>query len=878
MLISTTVSRLRPLQTHPGRADMASAIAVPSSLRLRRPLQVRAFRFGLWSSYLDSANDRELKRRYRELRHKYADIIGTKPTTHGHPVAGDPRCKFMRDMTPPGWISRWVDHDKIARRRRAPSRSPDAGPEIEDFLLHDLFISPIFRKSRPDGEYQNEVKTKHKPPNQKNHVNSSASQSTVQNKANNTEDDEYVIDPISNRKVSKRQQAPVEEDVTPLTGTPNTDGPHFAQPSVPNVEQDRQPVYSNGKPPASELDKYAENNFDDWPTTPRPESTERPIVHVAPSKIYRFDGPGISTLKNEEYSLNHLPLDDPMDEFETPSEKTEKQNGGLHKPGSQKPTQLGSKSQGNPEPDQFVDELKSYGPYMYNENSPARPESVDKGDLDRYLHYPPDDSKPTAEPLTPYDDLHEYVPTSTDIAKNQGQLFQQYGGLDKYKAFRSRYYAAHEQRNATMETSNANDARSHEIDAEDITYSNRTIPKMKLPAGYIFSNDSSSHTRTETSPRDDNGLYGKPDENAFEDVQQSSSSPAALEDADNVKKRHPEEPEKTILQRAEDATRNISRLKPSVIRRGSAMKGSRSFGADLYSKEAQGLETSFAEECGGRHTMPLYTRSYGSEPSQVTPESRHAVKKEEREAPDNSAESYYHRDPEIDGIPSPEPNKSQDQKVAQPDEPNVYKVLAYDPVSQTINIAETTSVVPDLASPVSPTEVLLRLSNPTKFLPHFAPLQEEGFEIVSGGGHMLVFRQVRPAKVASHDGTPYVNPIDMMGRSSAVPNAAAFVSPTGFVNYDIPRVEEELAEPSTEPNVNTRRTRSEGAASSGKTSSFGDGKKRSEKSRTSRMNLGERVIVGGAWVAGISYALGVVIEYFHTGGTDGKGPTGFSPS
>jgi hypothetical protein len=44
-----------------------------------------------------------------------------------------------------------------------------------------------------------------------------------------------------------------------------------------------------------------------------------------------------------------------------------------------------------------------------------------------------------------------------------------------------------------------------------------------------------------------------------------------------------------------------------------------------------------------------------------------------------------------------------------------------------------------------------------------------------------------------------------------------------------------------------------------------------------RMNAGKRVLIGGAWVAGISYALGVVGEYFTTGGVDGKGPTGFSP-
>ncbi|KAJ8124092.1 hypothetical protein O1611_g9441 [Lasiodiplodia mahajangana] len=189
---------------------------------------------------------------------------------------------------------------------------------------------------------------------------------------------------------------------------------------------------------------------------------------------------------------------------------------------------------------------------------------------------------------------------------------------------------------------------------------------------------------------------------------------------------------------------------------------------------------------------------------------------------------------------------------------------------QAINTAETSSVVPDLASPLSPSEVLLRLSNPTKFFPHFAPLQAEGFEIVSGGGDVLVFRQVRPAKPIAQGGATHVNPIDLMGRSTAVPNAAAFVSPTGFVNYDMPRVEEEPVERAYSPSRSVRR---EEPVFSGQKSSSGD-----QKGKRTRMNVGKRVVIGGVWVAGLSYALGVVTEYFATGGTDGMGPTGFSPA
>jgi hypothetical protein len=78
----------------------------------------------------------------------------------------------------------------------------------------------------------------------------------------------------------------------------------------------------------------------------------------------------------------------------------------------------------------------------------------------------------------------------------------------------------------------------------------------------------------------------------------------------------------------------------------------------------------------------------------------------------------------------------------------LYKILVYDPTMQCIETAETTSIVPDSAAPLTPAEVLLRISNPAKFFSHFAPLQAQGFEIVAGSGDVLIFRKVRDAVVA----------------------------------------------------------------------------------------------------------------------------------
>ncbi|KAK4640927.1 hypothetical protein QC761_608030 [Podospora bellae-mahoneyi] len=160
-----------------------------------------------------------------------------------------------------------------------------------------------------------------------------------------------------------------------------------------------------------------------------------------------------------------------------------------------------------------------------------------------------------------------------------------------------------------------------------------------------------------------------------------------------------------------------------------------------------------------------------------------------------------------DGKETPKPKKSKrltgqtETTPANLSEPVLYKILAYDPVMQAIDVAETTSVVPDSATPLSPAEVLLRISNPARFFPHFAPLQAQGFEIVSGSGDVLIFRKVREPVVAKEEQvastktvpasspTSPVNPIDMTG-GGLVPeyNVAAgrFASPTGFVNYDLP--------------------------------------------------------------------------------------------
>ncbi|KAF7914542.1 uncharacterized protein EAF01_000948 [Botrytis porri] len=281
---------------------------------------------------------------------------------------------------------------------------------------------------------------------------------------------------------------------------------------------------------------------------------------------------------------------------------------------------------------------------------------------------------------------------------------------------------------------------------------------------------------------------------------------------------------------------------------------------DPYSKVPQGLETSFKEECAnqGEGDFSVYVSSYGK-PRKQSGKDKDLVREIRGIYEDTYGKigSQHRQIPASDAPATSSPG----EKPASGPEPTTYKVLAYDSTMQSINIAETTSIVTDTASALTPAEVLLRLSNPAKFFPHFQPLQAEGYEIVSGSGDVLVFRKVRSARRLSSQAdlkNNTINPIDGM----QVPTAR-FASPTGFVNHDLP----ESAEPPFKSNIDVRR---EEPVFSGKSSWKDHSEVKSKKPGKAK-----RVLLGGAIVGSGCYAIGVVTEFFRTGGVDGKGPQGF---
>ncbi|KAI1122152.1 hypothetical protein F5Y10DRAFT_254740 [Nemania abortiva] len=830
MLTSRTVPRSQPLQA---RTSTGTAL-----VRFCHPTQIRTFRFGLWSSYLDPAYHRELRRRHRDLKHKYDSINRRLPWCDYEHASKESRFALKRAMLRL-W---WLNQDGLVGQKPSTPRSPHEPWHID----YDQFSKPPGRQAPPDTKPQHDMQARAEHLRTNDGTKQPKSQEAVSGETSSTVEKDYVIDPITNRRVPKRDQRPPEIGLDPLTRTFKTYRSQFAAFTPPALESERPEVLGD-KPSASELDKYAKSNFDDWPAT-----STRASVDPADSSSHTESISHIldnSKLKNEEYALNHLPLEDPIEDygnvhecqtaapderFKKPSDTSEHHN--VHDrvvPPS--PTHADLSHHAASRSDQLQSELRDYGPYMHDEDSPTDVESQDSQDLEQYRYRHRLEPEQSTETSTDYNDLHKYEPATFEDFEKKDQLFEQYGDLEKYKVFRLQ----HLDTPAPLEQDTvAEGLKEYEAKEQD--------------AG---------------APNTDSTHYHHTPLKVHQNIATDQNATA----------KYPENPPSATNSEALQSTlhqpREVPRLEPALNRLASATKNNtldRTFGADLFSKEPQGLETSFSEECGGKHTMPLYKTIYGSEPGQVSSASKPIAEGKAQELPERSSDLYYDRDPEIDGILQPESaDPAQPQKATQPGEPTVYKILAYDPTMQTISIAETSSVVPDLASPLSPSEVLLRLSNPTKFFPHFAPLQAEGFEIASGSGDVLVFRQVRPAKPIVQGGAAHVNPIDLMGRSTAVPNAAAFVSPTGFVNYDMPRIEDE---PAKRADQGIRSIRREEPVFSGQKSPPNH-----QKSKKPKMKAGKRVIIGGVWVAGLSYALGVVTEYFATGGTDGKGPTGFSP-
>ncbi|KLU85669.1 hypothetical protein MAPG_04691 [Magnaporthiopsis poae ATCC 64411] len=515
-------------------------------------------------------------------------------------------------------------------------------------------------------------------------------------------------------------------------------------------------------------------------------------------------------------------------------------------------------------------ELSQYGAFKYNEpdgKPPTAQEPSEYTDLNLYgkaVRYQEPDGKPpsSADENRSYDDLNEYGPVRhlepdgkplDALASDPAASPEPYTDLGKYEAgvrYQEPDGTAPRPADTVAVSLGELDAIQQQTDLpaySEPTDAEREAAELdRLRASEVRDAAAARalHGATSEAPRQD------PSGNS---AQSPSSSPGSGD--------------------AEAEAANSKAPTPSVSPspRGplqSRLTGSQRIHAvlDPFSRTPQGLETSYADECGGVPTWPTFVRTYG--------------------------------DPTVTGLgnraAAVTPVKPPAASVIQ--QPTVYRILAYDPATQTVTTAETTSSAPDSSAAIPPTEALLKLSRPAQFFPYFPRLQQEGFEIVSGSSDILIFRKIQAsltsntptseetktqaAADAFADALPSVNPIDMTGSQPFLwePASAKFASPTGYVHYEPEPVIDCRPPPPPPPHhVSQQQQRKPAGGNHGSFSSTAPGARAADEHNQRRQpaRLAKRMAIGATWIAGVSYGIGVVSEYFKSGGTDGKGPTRF---
>lgn len=890
--------RARSLRTnHAATAATAHRVLGASAVvTLRQCQQARDFRFGSWFSHIDSEVQEEVKRHQRAFKQKYADQLSRRLNWDKHPLTDDARHAVKRMMA-----SYWLSHEarpcgrhdnaSAAKQRTADNKDGvRPGQNIED-VERGAMEHLMFGKGQDGATRGQNLKRKRGKKNKHNSVHHTSHETP--------EPDDYFIDPVTNRKVAKHSapkspdgmsykaySAPVYDNLLDYVtrnmpakarglGLKHYDMHKYkpvvvdAQASSERTQQldsnlenskpvaDKEPVqFEDLKPPYEDLQKYnsavvdeivarfesdkpvdpegkedAETENNDLDNT-RSESsvdtsikwTEDPPIHEDVNR-YRLS-------KHDEPDGRPL---SPMDEGAAGELTKGQATVELHD--SEQPVQWNAPDGLPPtaaeKPGMEYTDLDQYEPVMYQEpdgHPPGPRDSTKEGleEMDAVRDYENGDrlasegldraDEPSAEVLRrlrkSQEAIGEYKESERrQMLEQQMNRYQTASDATDHEASLAIKFARARAANAESERQlTGNYARDfpEEFDKSWTETLSKTSPETAQP------NDDFMF-ETQNMDGGLEGAFGRP-------------SPARIQPA---------------LDRHLEDQPHMTKTSQTVDNQ------------DSGSSATQGLDTAHGDEPIDTPTSSAFTKHHGDVPAASADQKREA-----------SYPETVHQDAT--------------------NEPTLYKILAYDPTMQKIEVAETSSFVPDTASALTPADALLRLSHPTRFFPHFAPLQAEGYEIISGTGDVLVFRKVRPetsrdkpagkplapdqpATTAGESGAveTRINPIDMTGRPRFSPASANFASPTGYVNYDnIPETAgSKLPPPPPKIKYNIDVHREEPVFSGPKARS-------SDGHRGKKKSLGKRLVVGGVWVAGLSYALGVITEFFTTGGMDGTGPNG----
>ncbi|PGH06425.1 hypothetical protein GX51_02437 [Blastomyces parvus] len=260
-------------------------------------------------------------------------------------------------------------------------------------------------------------------------------------------------------------------------------------------------------------------------------------------------------------------------------------------------------------------------------------------------------------------------------------------------------------------------------------------------------------------------------------------------------------------------------------------------------------------------------------------------------------------------------NVSEEHRSSRPN-PSQYRVLAYDSLTmevKDVGISSGHTGSGEIAQQLHPTEALSRLNHPSRFLDHFPRLEAQGYEIVSGGGDILIFKRVRGResedvsgnfKTAIPDATA-AKKSDSESDAAYADGDAMLHSPawaaqlekeaidqfeSGMVETPVrlssetqrgatPAGQEASSSVSDEVNqpiYDSEETKHQQQQQQQRDSSSQPPPPHPEKRRPFLRKTLRRVLLTGGVAAGTCYAFGVVAEYFRAGGQDGLGPQGFT--
>ncbi|KAL4889827.1 hypothetical protein BDV59DRAFT_185598 [Aspergillus ambiguus] len=271
---------------------------------------------------------------------------------------------------------------------------------------------------------------------------------------------------------------------------------------------------------------------------------------------------------------------------------------------------------------------------------------------------------------------------------------------------------------------------------------------------------------------------------------------------------------------------------------------------DTYTDPAGGLDAQAI-----RQKYQHYQKSESVERSASEPPSPEPIIRSDLESSEDLAASQLPIHDESTSTVG-QPNETNKTSASATPAPEIYHVLAYDPSTFQMTHAETSSSTRAANEALHPAEVLPLLNNPAKFMPYISKMHADGYEIVSGSGDVLVFRRGTSDRAGAS--LADVDNIDANVRNEPLFTEST-ESPKRTQGNETGTAESASIPP--DPPSSTKTAYSSGSSA----------KDESKLGRTLR-----RMFISGAATAATCYALGVVSEYFRTGGQDGRGIDGFT--